>query len=148
MPPNPADHARKLAIEAVREADRAEVRASRSVRMEGFGGPAQPSLCQCLTADTQMKPRGSEPFPRGRLVFTRTGIFQCWGRPRWAHPPVTHRVSELERPQCNCPCAGAVSLISAFGPSKFWPTVTMRLPISGGHWRWCWSPWLSRLSAS
>ena len=23
-----------------------------------------------------------EPFPRGRLVLTRTWLFQCWGRPR------------------------------------------------------------------
>ena len=44
-----ADRARKLAIEAAREADRAEAHAW-SLRMEGFGGPAQPSptFAQCL----------------------------------------------------------------------------------------------------
>jgi hypothetical protein len=44
-----ADRARKLAIEAAREADRAEAHAW-SLRMEGFGGPAQPSptIAQCF----------------------------------------------------------------------------------------------------
>ena len=37
-----AEHARKRAVEAIREADRAEAHAW-SLRMEGFGGPAQPS---------------------------------------------------------------------------------------------------------
>jgi len=44
-----AEHARRRTIEAVREADRAEAYAW-SVRMEGYGGPAQPSptIGQCL----------------------------------------------------------------------------------------------------
>jgi hypothetical protein len=44
-----AEHARQRAIEASREADRAEAHAW-SLRMEGFGGPAQPSptIGQCL----------------------------------------------------------------------------------------------------
>jgi hypothetical protein len=44
-----AERARKLAVEAVREADRAEAHAW-SIRIEGFGGPAQPSptIGQCL----------------------------------------------------------------------------------------------------
>ena len=44
-----AERARKLAIETAREADRAEAHAW-SIRMEGFGGPAQPSptIAQCL----------------------------------------------------------------------------------------------------
>jgi hypothetical protein len=44
-----AEHARKRAVEAAREADRAETLAW-SVRMEGYGGPAQPSptIAQCL----------------------------------------------------------------------------------------------------
>jgi hypothetical protein len=44
-----AEKARQRAIEAAREADRAEAY-SWSVRMEGYGGPAQPSLtiAQCL----------------------------------------------------------------------------------------------------
>jgi hypothetical protein len=44
-----AERARRRAIEATREADRAEAHAW-SIRMEGFGGPAQPSptIGQCL----------------------------------------------------------------------------------------------------
>src|SRR4051794_41898898 len=44
-----AEHARKRAIEAAREADAADAFAW-SLRMEGFGGPAQPSptIAQCL----------------------------------------------------------------------------------------------------
>jgi hypothetical protein len=38
-----AEHARERAKEAAREADRADAYASWSVRMEGYGGPAQPS---------------------------------------------------------------------------------------------------------
>jgi hypothetical protein len=44
-----AEHARQRAKEAVRLADRAEAHAW-SLRMEGFGGPAQPSptIAQCV----------------------------------------------------------------------------------------------------
>jgi hypothetical protein len=44
-----AERARKLATAAIREADRAEAHAW-SLRMEGFGGPPQPSpiIAQCL----------------------------------------------------------------------------------------------------
>src|SRR6476659_10789770 len=44
-----ADNARAAATKAIREADRAEAEAW-SIRMEGFGGPAQPSptIAQCL----------------------------------------------------------------------------------------------------
>jgi hypothetical protein len=44
-----AEHARKRAAEATREADRAEAHAW-SLRMEGYGGPTQPSptIAQCL----------------------------------------------------------------------------------------------------
>src|SRR6201985_3432588 len=44
-----AKSARELAAKAIREADRAEAEAW-SIRMEGYGGPAQPSptIAQCL----------------------------------------------------------------------------------------------------
>src|SRR5258708_22587973 len=44
-----AEGARQAATRAIREADRAEA-AAWSIRMEGFGGPAQPSptIGQCL----------------------------------------------------------------------------------------------------
>jgi hypothetical protein len=39
--------------------------------MEGFGGPAHPSLAiaQCLDGDTQMEPRGLERFMGRQLGF-------------------------------------------------------------------------------
>jgi hypothetical protein len=45
-----AEGARKRAVEAAREAGRAEAEAL-SIRMEGYGGPAQPSptIAQCLS---------------------------------------------------------------------------------------------------
>src|ERR1700732_5281948 len=44
-----ATHAREVANKALREADRAEAEAW-SIRMEGYGGPAQPSptIAQCI----------------------------------------------------------------------------------------------------
>ncbi len=44
-----ADGAREAAEKAIRDADRAEAEAW-SIRMEGYGGPAQPSptIAQCL----------------------------------------------------------------------------------------------------
>jgi hypothetical protein len=48
-----AASAREAATEAIRAADRAEAEAW-SIRMEGYGGPAQPSpsIGQCLMADS------------------------------------------------------------------------------------------------
>jgi hypothetical protein len=45
-------------------------------------------------------------FRAGGLYLPALGCSNAGGRPRWAHPPVTRRVSELERPQCNCPALG------------------------------------------
>ena len=45
-------------------------------------------------------------FGAGGLYLPALGYSNAGGRPRWAHPPVTRRVSELERPQCNCPVLG------------------------------------------
>jgi hypothetical protein len=49
-----------------------------------------------------------ELFRPGGLYLPALGYSNAGGRPRWAqpHPPVTRRVSELERPQCNCPVLG------------------------------------------
>jgi hypothetical protein len=58
MPLNSVDHARKLAVEAVREADRASAEAL-SIGLEGFGGPATPF-------DIEME-RGQYGTPRKRL---------------------------------------------------------------------------------
>ena len=56
-----AEEARKRAAQAVREADRAEAEAW-SIRMEGYGGPAQPSptIGQCLNGRS---PLAAGPMP-------------------------------------------------------------------------------------
>src|SRR5258706_14886750 len=68
-----ADNARLAATRAIREADRAEAEAW-SIRMEGFGGPAQPppTIGQCLNggpgghagAGPPLQTRASPPPPR------------------------------------------------------------------------------------
>src|SRR5260370_15494155 len=45
-------------------------------------------------------------FGAGGLYLPALGYSNAGGRPRWVHPPATRRVSELERPQCNCPVLG------------------------------------------
>src|SRR5258708_25369019 len=67
-----ADNARLAATRAIREADRAEAEAW-SIRMEGFGGPAQPSptIRQCLNGGPGLvrgrgQPRQNPPEPPPR----------------------------------------------------------------------------------
>jgi hypothetical protein len=54
-----------------------------------------------------------ELFRRGRIVLTRTGLFQCWGEAPMGTtptPPVARRVSEIRAASVQLPRAGAVSL--------------------------------------
>src|SRR5690242_2621634 len=77
-----AEGARKRAIEAAREADRAEAEAW-SIRMEAFGGPAQPSptIAQCLNGGygwmeiecNRCKTRASIPLDAIRRPRTLSG---------------------------------------------------------------------------
>jgi hypothetical protein len=81
-----ADNARLAATRAIREADRAEAEAW-SIRMEGFGGPAQPSptIAQCLNGGlgwlevecNRCKTRGmsgiSAPLPVSRSAYRAAG---------------------------------------------------------------------------
>ena len=58
----------------------------------------------------------------GGVVFTRTGLFQCWGEAPMEHTPLSpRRVSELERPQCSRPALGpfllGCGIISARRPA-------------------------------
>src|SRR3954452_17660215 len=64
-----AEGARKRAVEAVREADRAEAEAW-SIRMEAFGGPAQPSLSASMagTAGWKLNAIAVRPAPACRLM--------------------------------------------------------------------------------
>lgn len=78
-----AKRAREVAEKAAREADRAEAEAW-SLRMEGYGGPAQPSptIGQCL---------------RGRLSWLEVECNRCKTRAPAAgrHPPAA-RHADLE----------------------------------------------------
>src|SRR5437868_12324347 len=98
-----AESARKRATEAAREADRAEAEAW-SIRMEAFGGPAQPSptIAQCLNGgygwlEVQCKrceTKASLPLdairrPRGTPIWKLEAALKCRScrTPRYS-PPV------------------------------------------------------------
>jgi len=98
-----ADAARQAANQAIREADRAEAQAW-SIRMEGYGGPAQPapSIGQCLNGGlgwlevecNRCKTRASLPLsairrPRDTPIWKLEAALKCRScrKGRWA-PPV------------------------------------------------------------
>jgi hypothetical protein len=90
-----AEHARERAKEAVRAADRAEAHAW-SLRMEGFGGPAQPSptIAQCLNGGygwLQVKCRRCETEASIPLEYVR--------RPR--HTPIWKLEAALKCRSCR-----------------------------------------------
>ena len=108
-----AEGARKRAIEAAREADRAEAEAW-SIRMEAFGGPAQPSpsIAQCLNGGygwmeiecNRCKTRASIPLeairrPRHTPIWKLEGSFRCrsCGTPRYR--PRVHMIKLTETRQ-------------------------------------------------
>jgi hypothetical protein len=69
------EHARRQAVEAVREEDRAEAR-SWSLRMEGYGGPAQPSptIGQCLNGGYSQ--RQCRPLTAKRKTSARVELYR------------------------------------------------------------------------
>src|SRR3954468_20313611 len=86
-----ARSARELAAKAIREADRAEAEAW-SIRMEGYGGPAQPAptIAQCLNGGLawleveckRCKTRASLPLdaihrPRGTPIWKLEAALKC-----------------------------------------------------------------------
>jgi hypothetical protein len=79
-----AEHARQRAKEAVHQADRAEAHAW-SLRMEGFGGPAQPSptIAQCLNGGYGWFAGQMPSAARPTLAF-RLSTSVGPGRPRHA----------------------------------------------------------------
>jgi hypothetical protein len=101
-----ADGARKDAIKAVREADRAEAEAW-SIRMEGYGGPAQPSptIGQCLNGGygwmeiecNRCKTRASIPLdairrPRDTPIWKLEGSFRCRSCGTRRYKPPVHMI--------------------------------------------------------
>jgi len=101
-----AEGAREEAIKAVREADRAEAEAW-SIRMEGYGGPAQPSptIGQCLNGGygwmeiecNRCKTCASIPLdairrPRDTSIWKLEGSFRCRSCGTRRYKPPVHMI--------------------------------------------------------
>jgi hypothetical protein len=105
-----AEGARERAKQAIREADRAEAERW-SIRMEGYGGPAQPSptIAQCLNGGygwLQVKchrceTEASIPLqhlrrPRDTPIWKLEAALKCWScrTPRYSPPVHMIRLTE------------------------------------------------------
>jgi hypothetical protein len=101
-----AGSARQRAKEATREADRAEAHAW-SVRMEGFGGPAQPSptIAQCLNGGlgwlevecNRCKTGASLPLdairrPRDTPIWKLEAALKCRSCKKGRYAPPVHMI--------------------------------------------------------
>jgi hypothetical protein len=106
-----AQQARERVKEAVREADRAEAEAW-SIRMEGYGGPAQPSptIGQCLNGGlgwlevecNRCKSRASLPLdairrPRKTPIWKLEPSLKCRSCRRGRHAPPVHMIRLTEQ---------------------------------------------------
>jgi hypothetical protein len=104
-----ATHAREVAQEAVREADRAAY--AWSVRMEGYGGPAQPSptIGQCIHGDlgwlevecNRCKTRASLPLdairrPRDTPIWKLEAALKCRSCRKGRYAPPVHMIKLTE----------------------------------------------------
>jgi hypothetical protein len=101
-----AEGARKDAIKAVKTADRAEAEAW-SIRMEGYGGPAQPSptIAQCLNGGLawlevkshRRDAKASIPLehvrrPRDTPIWKLEGSFRCRSCGTRRYRPPVHMI--------------------------------------------------------
>src|SRR5882757_4369652 len=101
-----ADGAREEAKKAIREADRAEAEAW-SIRMEGYGGPAQPSptIAQCLNGGlgwlevecNRCKTRASLPLdairrPRDTPIWKLEAALKCRSCKKARYAPPVHMI--------------------------------------------------------
>jgi hypothetical protein len=101
-----AEGARKRAAQAIREADRAETEA-RSIRMEGYGGPAQPSptIAQCLNGGYgwlevechRCKTRAEPPLdairrPRDTPIWKLEAALKCRSCKKGHYAPPVHMI--------------------------------------------------------
>src|SRR5438034_7601808 len=106
-----AESARLAAKKAIREADRAEAEAW-SVRMEGYGGPAQPSptIGQCLNGGlgwlevecNRCKTRASLPLdairrPRNTPLWTLEASLKCRSCRKGRHAPPVHMIKLTQK---------------------------------------------------
>src|SRR5215831_15319299 len=105
-----ARSAREMAARAIREADRAEAEAW-SIRMEGFGGPSQPSptIAQCLNGGlrwlevecNRCKTRASLPLdairrPRSTPVWKLEASLKCRSCRKGRYAPPVHMIKLTE----------------------------------------------------
>jgi hypothetical protein len=105
-----AEEAREAAKRAIREADRAEAEAW-SIRMEGYGGPAQPSptIAQCLNGGlgwlevecNRCKTRASLPLdairrPRDTPIWKLEAALKCRSCRKGPHAPPVHMIKLTE----------------------------------------------------
>jgi hypothetical protein len=105
-----AEGAREDAVKAVRAADHAEAEAW-SIRMEGYGGPAQPSptIGQCLNGGygwmeiecNRCKTRASIPLdairrPRDTPIWKLEGSFRCRSCGTRPYSPPVHMIKLTE----------------------------------------------------
>jgi len=105
-----ARHAREAATKALCEADRAEAEAW-SIRMEGYGGPAQPSptIGQCLNGGlgwlevecNRCKTRASLPLdairrPRDTPLWKLEASLKCRSCRKGRHAPPVHMIKLTE----------------------------------------------------
>src|ERR1700686_2379593 len=105
-----AEGAREAAKKAIREADRAEAEAW-SIRMEGYGGPAQPSppIGACLKGGLRWlegqckrcKPRGSLPpdairRPRDTPIWKLEASLKCRSCRKGRYAPPVHMIKLTE----------------------------------------------------
>ena len=105
-----AEGARLAARKAIREADRAEAEAW-SIRMEGYGGPAQPSptIGQCLNGGLgwleveckRCKTRASLPLdairrPRETPIWKLEASLKCRSCRNRRHAPPVHMIKLTE----------------------------------------------------
>jgi hypothetical protein len=106
-----AEGARQDAIKALREADRAEAEAW-SIRMEGYGGPAQPSpsIAQCINGGlgwlevecNRCNTRASLPLadirrPRDTPIWKLEAALKCRSCRKGRYAPPVHMIKLTER---------------------------------------------------
>src|ERR1700676_322375 len=105
-----AEGAREEAVKAVRAADRAEAEAW-SIRMEGYGGPAQPSptIAQCLNGGLgwlevkcrRCNTRASQPpdairRPRDTPIWKLEASLKCRSCRKGRYAPPVHMIKLTE----------------------------------------------------
>jgi hypothetical protein len=106
-----AERARQTADKAIRAADRAEAEAW-SIRMEGYGGPAQPSptIAQCLNGGlgwlevecNRCNTRASLPLaairrPRDTPLWKLEASLKCRSCRKGRHAPPVHMIKLTEQ---------------------------------------------------